>query len=423
MRAKRNVLATLAVLSTVGALMTLPASAEAGAVSSRGTQGWTSLGRVADRQHNPPVVATSSSGVVALVAPGVRDFEHPRAKSLVILRLPNGDRRRASVDIGELVGLAVDRQGDTTVVGSRRGAVVALTWLRHKAHPSLGTLLAADRLPDPFDAQLQRNGAGDLAIFVRPYPQDDPRVAILRKPHGQRWLQPLLIAPGRYDATLDDIALRSNGSILGAFRHDHVVERRTLPASGGAFQAPHVLIEWPEISEVPGAHGEISTVDVGAGGDLVASLSYTRSVSPDRARRDAEAGWFRIVVEPREGEKWRHEIAQTVDFPRFVVDRHGDVSMFRGTYLERWSPETRELKTYENTLFKAQNPRGDLLVGTLPYRGTLSLWPSGGVRGAAMPSPRGDFMSAFLGQDRVAHVTTLDRTGVDAGSYLWRHQF
>jgi hypothetical protein len=354
----------------------------------------------------------------------MKDFDHRRPESLVVVRLPGGAHRRASVDIGDLVGLDVDRDGDTTVIGQRRGAVVALTWRRHRARPTLVTVLAADQLPRPYGVTLQSNAQHDLAVFVRPYPGDNPTVGIVRMPHDSAWDTPLLVAPSEYGATLDTIALESDGAIVGAFRHDYVLERRALPAAADTFDEPHVLIAWPEIAEV-GDPRPFATIEVGANGDLVASLGYSEFFSGDRTldRRGAELYSFRIVIEPREGAEWRHETLRTADFPRFVVDAAGDVSMFRIINMERWTPETRTLTTYESTLFKGQNPRGDLLVGTMPYRGKLSLWPSGGKKGPALSSPPGDFMSAFLGLDRMAYVTTLDRSGDGTGSHLWRHQF
>lgn len=423
MNAKRNVSAAVAALSMLGAVAAAPVSAQADE-SSRAAPAWKALGKVGDRTHQPPVAATSKSGVLALVAAGVITFDHPKAKSLVVLRRPGGDRVRARVDIGELVGVAVDRRGNTTVIGNRRGDTVALTWRRHRAHPTLKTLLPEGQVSNPYP-ELQRNGAGDLAVIVIGYPSNG-RAAILRKPDGSAWQKPVIVTTEGYGARLDDASLRSDGAIVGAFQHDDVMESRTLPASGRTFGDPEVLIEWPEISETPNAYGVAATIDVGAKGDLVASLSYVRTIEPPDdpgLRRDVEAGWYKILVLPRDGDPWQLELDQVTDPVTFHVDAAGDMTMDRGGYIQRWTPETRELATYNGSYVDAWNPRGDLLLSTKPYGGVVSLWPSGGTRGPAVPSPRGDFMSAFLGQDRVAHVTTLDRKGADAGSYLWRRQF
>lgn len=402
---------TALVALALGALAAPVAAADETARASDGKAGWHAAGRLSGPRFDFPLVATSTSGVVLAVAPGAVSFDTPDPATALMRRLPGGGVSHVSKKVGVVVGIDVAHGGRATLVGVRHGHLVVVTWPKDRGRPAVETL-DVGAVPDPYSVGLLTSPRGDVVVTV---PGDRSAVTILRRPARGDWKPSLRVPRSRYEGPLDDLSIGSSGQLTGAFLADHTVRVRTLPMTGRAFLHPRTVISWPHIGDVPGVDEEFATVDRGPSGDLMATLTYGKLVGgkDGAARRADMAYWERVVILPSDGKAWRHYYARGDEKPSdpVIVGADGSVTAAFGIDTRRWTPGRAQFRGPHSTFLKAASARGDALVGSGIYRGSVWAWRIGERPGTPVALPRGDTRASALTDDGVAVIVVAETKG------------
>ncbi len=375
--------------------------------SSAALNGWRDGGRIANVRDGTSLVAMDSSLSHVLVAavttiPGA-------GKPLVTTlarRSPLGRWNRQVTQIGGPVAVDVNAHGDAVIVSVRTtfdatgevSALLATTWHRGLA-PRTKVILPASDAPQYFDAHVSANGRGDIAVLVTPT-LTGGAAKLLRKPLGKPWKRTLSVRPAKYSGILDSIDLTSAGLVVGAFKQDQVLSVRRLPMNSNTFRRATEVTTWPAINDVPHSYDKSRTqVKVGPNGDLATAWSYDSPPSGG-----SQVSTTRITIVPASGTKWQREFERADSIFRLAkVAADGSVLIQDGSQPRRWQGSTRSFRGPDGVL-KDVDERGDVLVGSSYYSGTLRVWPVGKAPQPQVQTMPGRQLAWVLTNDHTAYV-------------------
>lgn len=350
---------------------------------------WRDAGRLIGPGHDWPTIATSNSGVLAAVATSGGTVQNPKP-TLVVRRLPDGTVSKDKKVLGLTTGVSVDQNGNILVVAQRGDDLLATSWPRTAQRPTTQKVIDGRSIPRFAYAELLANARGDAVIAVRT--TTGAMVLKRRFADDRAWRPRIKVGSNEYGATPDDVALTRTGRLVGAFRHDMTVSLRNLTRGSRTFGPARQVINWPGAeNDFPGAYEVTASVTVGPQDDLVASLSFAiqRGDGKASARRSDNAYYFRYMIKPVGDRRYRGQIddSEWITFDRPVVAADGSVTVSRGLTMMRWTPD--RWRSISNAWFHAKSPRGDVLVGSAAYRGTVHVWPVGKGQQPARAVPPG----------------------------------
>lgn len=385
---RSTVLALSAALTLTGlALGTSPAQA-ATAPAQHASKTWRDAGRLIGPGHDWPTLAASNSGTIVAVATSGGTVRKP-SPTLVVRRLPNGTVSRYNKVLGLTAGVGIDQDGDILVLGQRGDDLLVTSWPRSDRRPTTHKVIDADSVPGLVYAELMTNSRGDAAIVA--HYRNDATLVKRKFGDAQRWRPAVRVNTGRYDGSLDDVAMTRTGRLVGAFRDELTLTLRSLSRSSRTFTAARRVITWPIDDDFVHPYEETGSVTVGPQGDLIASLSFAvqRGDGKSSAKRSDNAYFFKYMIKPVGDHRYSGEIDNSdwITFDQSVVGADGSVTVRKGLTMMRWTPD--RWRSVENAWFHAKNPRGDVLVGSAAYRGTVHLWPLGKKQQPAVAVPRG----------------------------------